>query len=123
MLSQSVVQPYNRNQQVRWDTVIARRPVRKTAHYGGDTKPAAGLIKKKMKVSLDLGQDYAVEKGLPDFFIYMPEHQSKDQILGFMKKGAALLITGGIHNDIVGVASFVTMKGGLFVDLIAMSHG
>ena len=76
-----------------------------------------------LKVSFGVGPDHAVEKGLPDFFNHMLEDESEDQILEFMKKGAAILITGGIHDNIVGAASFVTMRDGLFIDLVAVSHG
>ena len=48
VLARSVVRPYDRNLRVKWDPVIASRPVRVTAHHGGDIKPTASKIKEKM---------------------------------------------------------------------------
>ena len=77
-----------------------------------------------LKIFLGLGQDYGAEIGLPDFFNDMLKHpQSENQILGFIEKGAALIITGGKHDNIVGAASYITMSDGLFIDLVVVSHG
>jgi hypothetical protein len=56
VLSCSVVRPYNRNRRVKWDPIVARRPVRETAHHGGDTMPVASTIDKQMR-SLENGYD------------------------------------------------------------------
>ncbi len=48
VLARSVVRPFNRNKRVQWDPIIASKPVRETAHNGGEIKPTAGDIRQKM---------------------------------------------------------------------------
>jgi hypothetical protein len=67
VLSRSVVRPHNRNRGVKWDPIVARRPVRETAHHGGDTVPAASTINKQMS-SLEDGYDKQEPNPEPHFF-------------------------------------------------------
>jgi hypothetical protein len=67
VLSRSVVRPCDRNRRVKWDPIVARRPVRATAHHGGDTVPAASTIDKQMR-SLEDGYDKQEPDPEPHFF-------------------------------------------------------
>jgi hypothetical protein len=69
LLARSVVRPNNRNKRVKWDPVIASKPVRETAHHGGDTKPTAGEIREKMS---NLEDDFDKQEPEPEPHFFDP---------------------------------------------------
>ena len=57
LLARSVVRPFNRNFRVKWDPALATKPVRETAHHGGNIMPTTEEIKDKMSRLTDKYDD------------------------------------------------------------------
>jgi hypothetical protein len=70
VLARSVVRPNNRNRRVKWDPVTASRPVRETAHHGGDIKPATSEIREKMS---NLEDSFDEQEPDPEPHFFDPE--------------------------------------------------
>ena len=75
------------------------------------------------RVVIGVGKEFAESEKLFVFLNGMLEFPSKDTFETFMESGYSLLVTGGVHDEIVAAATFIVAKDGIFVGAIAVSHG
>ena len=75
-----------------------------------------------LNVYLGIGEKFATQYHLHEFFTGMLIFQSEVEFAAFIKNGYTVVVSVGDPNKIVAAASFITENDGLFVDAIAVSH-